>query len=133
MAGHDSSKRVDGPGDQTSSRGAAIGPVAAGLLLDFVDFATYGPIGLWAGLAVGGVAGYLLAAGMDVPRERRLVYAGVAGVYCMLPFTAFLPCATLLAALIRWRERNPPLPEASPGPAETPVIEAEYRSDWDRE
>ena len=133
MTGRDPSKRLAEPDDKTSSRTAAIGPIAAGLLLDFVDFATYGPIGLWAGLALGGGAGYLLASGLGVAPERRPVYALVAGVYCMLPFTAFLPCATLVGALIRWRETRPSAPEPSGAEGPTPVIEAEYRSRWDRE
>ncbi len=105
--------------------------MAAGLILDAVDFATYGPIGLWAGFFVGGAAGYLLAAALGVTAERRLGYALVAGGYCMLPFTAFFPCATVLGSLIRWREKHPEALEESPPDGKPPVIEAEYESKWD--
>jgi hypothetical protein len=121
-------------GSATASQSAAIGPVAAGLLLDLVDFATYGPIGLWTGLAVGGLTGYFLAASLGVPPERRLTYALVAGVYCMLPFTAFLPAGTLLGALVRYREGHPEAPEEGTEEAnEKPAIEAEYEAHWDEE
>jgi hypothetical protein len=127
---------TDPPGSdaraQTASRLETLGPVAAGMLLDLVDFATYGPIGLWAGLLVGGAAGYLLAASMGVAAERRWGYALAAGVYCMLPFTAFLPVATLLGALIRLREKSPPAREAAPDP-EPRAIEADYESRWERD
>jgi hypothetical protein len=110
-----------------------LGPIAAGLLLDLVDVATYGPVGIWAGLVVGGAAGYLLAAGLGVPSERRLTYAAVSGMYCMMPFTAFLPVATVVGALVRFRERNPPAVELDTDPASRPAVEAEYRSSWDDE
>ena len=105
-----------------------IGPVLAGFLLDGVDFVTYGPIGLWAGAAAGALAGYLLALSMGVEFERRWPYAAAAGVYCMLPFTAFLPLATLLGMAIRVREGRRPV---EPPPGSTRVLEPEYRSDWD--
>ena len=115
---------------KTSSQAAILGPVIAGLLLDLLDLATYGPIGLWAGLLVGGLGGYFLAASMGVEPGRRLRYALGAGAYCMLPFTAFLPVATLLGTVIRLRESSPPDPVAEdPGAA----IEAEYSARWDEE
>lgn len=105
-----------------------VGPILAGVLLDLVDFATYGPIGLWAGALVGGLAGYFLSMSMGVEAARRWSYAAIAGAYCMMPFTAFLPLATVLGAVIRIRERGRP----ATSPDETaPAIEAEYRSRWD--
>ena len=132
MADSFRSKKQDeaNPQRETSSRKAVLAPVIAGLLLDALDLATYGPIGLWAGLAVGGLAGYFLAASMGVAQKRRLGYAAVAGVYCMMPFTAFLPVATVLGTLIQLREGDPPdRPDDDP----KPVIEAEYRSRWDED
>ena len=106
----------------------------AGLLLDAADFATYGPIGLWVGFIVGAVAGWLLAPSLDISQRRRWLCALAAGTYCMLPFTAFLPLATLLGALTRLRERSQPKAgvDVSP-PSPAPPIEAEYRSRWDEE
>ena len=102
----------------------------AGFLLDLVDFATYGPIGLRVGAVVGALAGYLLAMSMGVEPKRRFRYAAAAGAYCMLPFTAFLPLATVLGTAIRLREgsRAPASPSSPP-----PTLEAEYRSHWDED
>ncbi len=108
-----------------------IGPIAAGVILDLVDFATLGPIGLWAGLVLGGAAGYLLATGMGVRHDRRLGYALAAGAYCTLPFTAYLPAATLLGALIRLREKDPVAAEPELPASERPAIPAAYESRWD--
>jgi len=99
-------------------------------MLDLLDFATFGPIGLWAGLVVGGLGGYFLAASMGVQPKRRLTYAAVAGVYCMLPFTAFVPLATLLGTVIRLRESSPK--QAAPDDPQA-SIEAEYRASWDED
>ena len=116
-----------GPDSGTVSRASVLGPIAAGFLLDLVDFATYGPIGLWTGLAVGGLTGYFLAASLGARPERRLLYAVFAGVYCTLPFTAFMPAGTLLGALVQLRERRAPAPEEA---ARGPAIEAEYEARW---
>ena len=106
-----------------------IGPILAGFLLDLVDFATYGPIGVRVGVVVGALAGYFLAMSMGVEPKRRWPYAAAAGAYCMLPFTAFLPLATVLGTAIRLREaRRPP-----PPPGQATTLEAEYRSHWDED
>ncbi len=121
-----------GEGRRTTSRASVLGPIAAGVLLDLADFATLGPVGLYLGALVGGIAGWLLAAGLGVRRERRFGYAVAAAVYCTLPFTAYLPVATLLGAGVRLLEREPPgvdVPEPDTGRG--PAIEAEYRSHWD--
>ena len=56
----------------------------------------------------------------------------VAGVYCMLPFTAFLPVGTLLGALVRLHERSQPAAEIDASrTSAAPPIEAEYDSRWD--
>lgn len=124
-SGNDTSRRRETP-----SRKSLLGPILAGLMLDLLDFATYGPIGIWFGLVTGGLGGYFLASSMGVRRERRIWYALVAGLYCMLPFTAFLPVATVLGALIQLRENDPPGAEPEAGRA---AIEAEYESRWEDE
>ena len=122
------------PRDETTSRKKSpkkvLGPVLAGLMLDLLDFATYGPVGLSAGLVVGGIGGYFLAWSLGVDSSRRLFYAGLAGIYCMMPFTAFLPVATVLGTIIQLRESDPPEPPAGPD-GSPPSLEAEYRSRWD--
>lgn len=82
-------------------------PVLAGLILDTFDFATLGPVGLYAGLVVGGAAGWWLAPSFGFPPDRRWLCALLAGVYCALPFTAYLPVATLLGLGARLSGRRP--------------------------
>jgi hypothetical protein len=48
----------------------------------------------------------------------------------MLPFTAFLPLATVLGTAVRLREGRRPVP---PPPDSPPTLEAEYRSHWDED
>lgn len=113
---------------ETASRKTVLNPVLAGLLLDLLDFATYGPIGLWAGAVVGGLAGYLLARAMGFARGWPSAVL-VAGAYCMLPFTAFVPLATAAGLALDLFQRSRTSPEApAPGAA---TLEAEYRSSWD--
>ena len=122
-------ERVDSSPRPTRS---SLGPVFAGLLLDMADFATWGPLGLKIGLLVGAVAGWLLAPSFGVPPQRRWLCALVAGVYCMLPFTAFLPLGTVLGALVRLHQRSQPAAEIDASrTSAAPPIEAEYDSRWD--
>ncbi len=109
-----------------------LGPVVAGLLLDAADFATFGPIGLSVGFFVGALAGWLLAPSLGIPPRGRWLAAFGSGVYCMLPFTAFLPLATVLGVLVRLHEQSQPASAGSaPSQSRNPPIEAEYRASWD--
>ena len=119
---------------ETASRKALLSPVLAGVLLDLLDFATFGPIGLWAGAVVGGLAGYLLARAMGFARRWPAAVV-VAGAYCMLPFTAFVPLATAAGLALDLRERTRGAREA-PVPSDTTLegdttLEVDYRSSWD--
>lgn len=82
----------------------AFGPVVAGLIIDLVDLATFGPIGLFLGLLVGGLAGYWMGRALGLSRKSSLYFALVAGVYCTIPGTEFIPLATLAGAYARFRE-----------------------------
>ena len=113
---------------ETASRKALLSPILAGVLLDLLDFATYGPIVLWAGAVVGGLAGYLLAWAMGFARRWPAAVV-VAGAYCMLPFTAFVPLATAAGLVLDWRQKTRAAPETPVSGATT--LEAEYRSSWD--
>ncbi len=96
------------------------------------DLATFGPLGLKFGLLIGAVSGWLLAPSLGVSSQRRWLCALAAGVYCMLPFTSFLPLATVLGALVRLKEKSrPPAGVDAAGASATSPIEAEYRSRWD--
>jgi len=102
------------PEPGTGSRfNRSFGPILAGMVIDLVDFATFGPVGLVAGLPIGGLAGYWMARALELPPRTRWWCALAAGIYCTIPFTEFIPLATLVAAYAQFRNSAPPKPPAS--------------------
>ena len=91
----------------------AFGPVVAGLIIDFVDLATFGPIGRYLGFPIGAFAGYWMGRALGLDRKPSLVCALLAGAYCMMPGTEMIPLATVVGALARYRE-SAPKPDAAP-------------------
>jgi hypothetical protein len=99
----------------------AFGPIAAGMLIDLVDLATFGPIGYVLGLPIGGLAGYWMGRCLRLERKASLLCALAAGVYCTIPYTEAIPLATLVGAYARFRESGreaPPDEEAGIEPDE---------------
>jgi hypothetical protein len=82
----------------------ALSPIVAGMVIDGIDVTTMGPIGLVAGLPLGGLAGYWLGKSLGLEQEKCLLCALAAGVYCTIPLTALLPLATLVGAYARYRQ-----------------------------
>lgn len=72
-------------------------PILGGLILDCADLATFGPAGLYSGLFVGGTIGWLISDYYAYSKKGRAVFALIAGLYCAMPGTFFLPLATLSA------------------------------------
>ena len=112
---------------------AAIG---SGLLLDLADLVTFGPIGLWAGAALGLLLGWSLAPQLGFA-SRRWLPAALSGLYFTTPGTALLPLAGLLAAVrsltARARAAAPQPAAPSPDVARRQggdAIEADYVSRW---
>jgi len=85
----------------------ALGPLAAGMILDAVDLITFGPAGLALGLPVGALAGYWLATSLRLSQNTSLLCAALAAVYCTIPGTEVLPLGTLVGALLRFEETAP--------------------------
>ena len=123
----------------TASRPAArapgavgsLGAVSSALLLDLADLVTFGPVGAWAGLAVGLALGWVLAPQLGFGGRRGLT-ALLSGLYLTTPGTALLPMAGLLTALrslLAGTPRKAPPPEGRLAERETP-IEADYVSRW---
>jgi hypothetical protein len=83
----------------------AFGPLAGAMLLDMVDLATLGPIGLVLGPALGGIVGWWVSGIYEFSTRGRLTFAILAAVYCTIPFTEPLPLATAIAAVARFREK----------------------------
>jgi hypothetical protein len=82
----------------------AFGPVIAGLIIDAIDIATFGPLGLYLGLPIGGLAGYWMGRTLGLSRTASLWCALAAGVYMTIPMTEFLPLATIAGAYARYLE-----------------------------
>lgn len=76
-------------------------PILAGGLIDAVDLATFGPIGLSLGLLAGGLVGWWLAPLLGFAQHRRWLGSLLSGLYCMIPFTSLLPLASVTAGLTR--------------------------------
>jgi hypothetical protein len=87
----------------------ALGPLAGGIIIDFIDLVTFGPIGLVVGPVVGGLVGWWVSSIYGFgPRGRALV-AFLAAIYCTVPFTELFPLATMVAATARFREPFAPV------------------------
>ena len=80
----------------------AFGPVISGVIIDCLDLATFGPIGLYIGLPVGGIAGYWMGRTLGLSRKASLWCALAAGIYYTIPMTGFLPLATIAGAYARY-------------------------------
>jgi hypothetical protein len=89
--------------------------VIAGLIIDLVDLATFGPIGLVLGLPIGGAAGYWMGRTLGLNQKASLLCALAAGVYCTIPGTEMLPIATLVGAAARYFESTPKKPPETNG------------------
>ena len=101
------------PPSQAARLNRAFGPVVAGLIIDFVDLATFGPIGLVLGLPIGAFAGYWMGRALGLSKKPSLLCALAAGIYCTIPGTEMIPLATLVGAAARYHEsgrpeKNPP-------------------------
>ena len=93
----------------------AFGPVIAGMIIDLVDLATFGPIGLVLGLPVGGAAGFWMGRCLGLSTKASLLCALAAGIYCTIPGTEMLPIATVIGACARYFESAPQKPPEKDG------------------
>jgi len=84
----------------------AIFPILGGLILDFADLATFGPVGLYTGMLVGCTIGWLISGIYEFSRNGRLIFTLLAGIYCTIPGTFFLPLATAISAVARFRGKS---------------------------
>jgi len=80
----------------------AFGPIVAGMIIDAIDIATFGPFGIFVGMIVGGTAAYWMCSIYRLPIYQRFLWALAAGLYCTVPRTEFIPIATLIGAFARF-------------------------------
>lgn len=85
----------------------SLGPILPGLLIDLVDLLTLGPVGLAFGMIAGGAAGYWIGKQYGLPRDKRIKGCIIAGLYCAMPFTGFLPMGTIIGAYVRFHQKDP--------------------------
>ena len=102
------------PPSQGARINRAFGPVVAGLIIDLVDLATFGPFGLYLGLPIGAYAGYWMGRALGLAPKPSLLCALAAGIYCTLPGTEMLPIATVVGACARYYESAPKSKPRSP-------------------
>ena len=81
----------------------ALGPLAGGLILDLVDLSTWGPLGIF-GFFIGLLVGWWIGSIYGFSNKIKLVWALLAGFYCLVPLTEFIPVATIISACARLRE-----------------------------
>jgi len=88
----------------------ALGPILAGMLLDLLDLATFGPIGIYAGFIVGAIVGWWIGGLYRFPKSLKIATSILAGIYMTVPMTEFIPIATLIGGVARFLEEqeNPP-------------------------
>ena len=82
------------------------GPIMAGMIIDLVDVATFGQMGLALGLPIGAFAGYWMGTALGLSRRAAALCAVAAGIYCTIPGTEFIPLATIVGACVRYRENG---------------------------
>jgi hypothetical protein len=86
----------------------ALGPLAGGILLDTLDIATFGPVGIYVGWFVGYAVGWWMASFYNFHPAGKFLFASIAAIYLTLPMTEFVPVATLVSAFARFRGRAEP-------------------------
>ena len=85
-----------------------VAAVLAGVLLDLVDLATMGPIGLYGGFVFGAAAGWWAGRELGFTIRARWLCALGGAVYAATPATEFVPLGTLAGALIKLGPRDHP-------------------------
>ena len=108
-------------------------PYAAAALLDAIDLATFGPMGIWVGFVLGALAGWGLAEYLGFAQRNRWMGATLAGLYCMMPGTHLLPLATMVTAIRQLSGKSdpnavPPLGGKASGKSVAEPIVVDYRT-----
>jgi len=90
------------------------------MILDVLDLATFGPIGLVVGGVIGVCAGWVLADLEGYGRPTKCVFAVCAAIYMTVPLTEPIPVATSLGLIARFF-RGPPPNTDTPSSVEPPL------------
>lgn len=95
---------------------SAFGPIIAGLLIDVMDLSTFGIFGIASGMVLGGILAWWICAIYAIPTKQRWIWVLLAGIYCTIPMTEFIPIATIAGAYVRYT--HPPVLEKEEACAE---------------
>ncbi|MHC5214649.1 MAG: hypothetical protein ACYSOO_08705 [Planctomycetota bacterium] len=108
----------------------ALGPILGGLLLDFADLATYGPMGI-LGPFLGAAVVLWITSLYRFSVKTKIILAFLGGVYCMVPMTEPFPIATLVCAACRFFEKPSPNEheEESDGREKRKFVESKVESE----
>ena len=106
-----------------SSRISYIGWLIEPEPIDLADLATAGPIGLLAGLFVGGVLTTIVAKAAGAESRRALGLGVLGAIYCALPFTEAVPLATILTLVHGLLQRSAAAPEPELAPVRARVVQ----------
>ena len=77
-------------------------PLIGGLVIDFADLLTPGLLGIYGGMLVGITIGWLITGIYNLKPRSRLIWSLLAGIYCTIPGTFWLPIATVIGAFGRY-------------------------------
>jgi len=83
----------------------SFGPLIGAIILDLVDLASFGPLGI-GGFLVGILVGWWMLSVYEISQRTRMWLSSLAGVYCLIPFTELIPVATLITALARFKQKG---------------------------
>ena len=108
----------------------ALGPILGGLLLDFTDLATFGPMGI-LGPVLGAAVVLWICSLYRFSVKTKIILAFLGGVYCTMPMTEPFPIATLICAACRFFEKPPPNEheEKTDGQEKRKFVESKVESD----
>lgn len=80
------------------------GSLIGAIILDLVDLASFGPLGI-GGFFIGLLVGWWMLSVYKLSTNTRIWLSLLAGVYCLVPFTELIPVATLITAFARLKEK----------------------------
>ena len=110
----------------------ALGPILGGLLLDFTDLATYGPMGI-LGPFLGAAVVLWICSLYRFSVKTKIILAFLGGVYCMVPMTEPFPIAPLVCAACRFFEKPSNPPNNSENHPNRKFVESKVESESDSE
>ena len=108
----------------------ALGQILGGLLLDFTDLATFGPMGI-LGPFLGAAVVLWITSLYRFSVRTKIILAFLGGVYCMVPMTEPFPIATLVCAACRFFEKPSNAPSDSENKPNRKFVESKVEPSAD--